>query len=114
FTSSGGQATISRSISVSSQVIGSRHGDGGAVGPRPRGSGSGLKVDLFALGATLPHVVTEMRPERRPGLRRGDAHFARRLRAAPHVFGDLAGAPRDHHTALVVAKRGNGTQTLLQ
>src|SRR5690554_5347905 len=74
----------------------------------------GLQVDLFALGATRSHVVTEMRPERRPGLACGDAHFARRLRAAPQVLGNLTGSPSDHHTGLVITHRGNGTQTLFQ
>src|SRR5690606_9857456 len=74
----------------------------------------GLKVDLFALGATRSHVVAEVRPERRPGFRRGDAHFARRLRAAAQVFGYLTCSPSDHHTALVVAEWGNSAQTLLQ
>src|SRR5690554_6782512 len=104
---------ISRSTSCSSQVIGSRCGDGGAA-VAPRRSGLGLQVDLLAFGAALPHVVTEMGPERGPGLRRRDAHFARRLRAAPQVFGDLAGAPSDHQAAIVVAEWGNGTQTLFQ
>src|SRR5690606_1389683 len=82
--------------------------------PRRSDSGSGLEVDLFALGATRSHVVTEMRPERRPGLACGDAHFARRLRAAPQVLGNLTGSPSDHHTGLVITHRGNGTQTLFQ
>src|SRR5690554_2749295 len=74
----------------------------------------GLQVDLFALGAALPHVVAEVDLQGRPGLACGDAYFARRLRAAAQVFGDLAGSPRDHQAAIVVAERGNGTQPLFQ
>src|SRR5690606_9624006 len=88
----------------------------GARPSRPRRNGLelGLQVDLLALGSTRAHVVTEMGPERGPGLRRRDAHFARRLGRPFQVFGDLAGAPSDHQAAIVVAEWGNSAQTLLQ
>src|SRR5690606_15461621 len=82
--------------------------------PRRSDSGSGLQVDLLPLGAARAHVVTEVDLQGRPGLRRGDPDFAGRFRGPPQVLGDLAGSPRDHQAAIVVAERGNGTQTLFQ
>src|SRR5690606_24076309 len=86
----------------------------GRDGRAPGDAVLGLQVDLFALGAARAHVVAEVDLQGRPGLRRGDPDFARRLRAAAQVFGDLAGSPRDHQAAIVVAERGNSAQPLFQ